>query len=138
MLSREDAGFVMIKVERGENVLEALEKACKIHTITNGAVLWGIGMFAEVEIGFFNGTQYVHETYTDPAEIVSFHGSIANTEPRFHIHTSFAPEDHVVKGGHLFKAITSPLMEIEVQKFNTIRIERKLNEGTGLKEIDIL
>lgn len=138
MLSREDSGFVMIKVERGENVLDALSKACTIHTITNGAVQWGIGMFAEVEIGFFNGKTYVHETYSEPAEIVSFHGSIASTEPRFHIHTSFAPEDHIVKGGHLFRAIASPLVEIEVQKFASIRIERKLNDATGLKEIDIL
>ena len=137
MLSREDSGFVMLKIERGEDILEALDKATRIHGITNGAVQWGIGMFAGVEIGYFNGKEYVKEIFDEPAEIVSFHGSIAHTEPRFHIHTSFAPSDHIVKGGHLFHGVANPLMEIEIQKFSLIRMERKLNEATGLKELDI-
>lgn len=138
MLSREENGFVMIKIESGENVLETLEKACKIHNISSGAVQWGIGMFKEIDIGFFNGKEYVREDFPKAAEIVSLHGSIANTEPRFHIHTSFASEDHIVRGGHLFRAIANPLVEIEIQKFSSLKIERKLNTSSGLKEIEIL
>ena len=89
------------------------------------------------DFGYFNGKEYVHKIIETPGEVVSFHGSIASSDPRFHFHASIALMDHGVVGGHLFNAVVSPLMEIQVTRLRGIHLSRKLNEKSGLKEIEI-
>ena len=135
MLHRREDDTIILKLEDGEDVLESLGNIVEYYGIESGAIQWGIGMLHHIEVGYWNGSVYEKEKYVDPAEIVSFHGSIASNDPRFHIHLSFAVRDHSVHGGHLFSATVSPLLEIEIHVVNTIAISRKLNERTGLKEI---
>jgi len=137
MMHRRENDTVLVKFEDGEDVLEALDKIAKFYGIESGTVQWGIGMLHDIEVGYWNGKEYEKKKYADRAEIVSFHGSIASSEPRFHIHLSFAVRDHSVHGGHLFSGIVGPLLEIEIHVVNTITISRKLNEKSGLKEIAI-
>lgn len=128
---------IIVKLELGDEVLKSLEKVVAAYGVRSGTIQWGIGMLHDIVVGYFNGKEYEKDTYKDSAEIVSFHGSIAASEPRFHIHTSFAAKDHTVHGGHLFSAVVAPLLEIEIHVLSTIHISRKLNESSGLKEMDI-
>jgi len=137
MISKEEDDLVFVKLERDDSVMQSLEKACNLHSIRNGLVVWGIGMFRTADFGYFNGKEYMHKVIETPGEVVSFHGSIASSEPRFHLHASIALPDHGVVGGHLFNAVVSPLMEIHIEKLRGITLTRKLNEASGLKEIEI-
>lgn len=137
MKSKEEDDLVFVKLERDDSVMQSLEKACDLHSIKSGVVVWGIGMFRTADFGYFNGKEYVHKVIEIPGEVVSFHGSIASSEPKFHLHASIALPDHGVIGGHLFNAVVSPLMEIQINKLRGIVLKRRLNEASGLKEIEI-
>jgi predicted DNA-binding protein with PD1-like motif len=137
MISKEEGDLVFVKLQRDDSVVQSLEKVCELHSIKNGLVVWGIGMFRTADFGYFNGKEYVHKIIQVPGEVVSFHGSIASTDPRFHLHASIALMNHEVVGGHLFNAVVSPLMEIQVSRLRGIQLTRQLNDKSGLKEIEI-
>ncbi len=137
MISREEGDLIFVKLQRDDSVMQSLEKVCDQYSIKNGLVVWGIGMFRTADFGYFDGKQYQHKIIETPGEVVSFHGSIASSDPRFHIHASMAMKDHGVVGGHLFNAVVSPLMEIQVTRLRGIHLTRKLNELSGLKEIEV-
>ena len=137
MMHRRENDTIILKVEDGEDVLETLGRIAEFYRVESGTIQWGIGMLHDIEIGYFNGKEYEKKKYDESAEIVSFHGSIAANDPRFHIHTSFAGRDHAVHGGHLFSAKVGPLVEVEIHVVNTIRISREINKKSGLKEISI-
>ncbi|MCL4330691.1 MAG: DUF296 domain-containing protein [Candidatus Thermoplasmatota archaeon] len=137
MMHRRENDTIILKVEDGEDVLETLGRIAEFYRVESGTIQWGIGMLHDIEIGYFNGKEYEKKKYDESAEIVSFHGSIAANDPRFHIHTSFAGRDHAVHGGHLFSAKVGPLLEVEIHVVNTIRISREINKKSGLKEISI-
>ncbi len=138
MKAKEEGDVVFVKLERDDSVVESLTRVCDHFSVKNGLIVWGIGMFRTAEIGFFNGKEYVHRVLDSPGEVVSFHGSIADGEPRFHIHTALAQSDNITRGGHLFNAVVSPLLEIQIQKLRGIELTRKFNEKSGLKELEIL
>ncbi len=115
-----------------------LEEAARRHHIDSGVIHWGIGMLQDFEIGFFAPAGYEKQTYPDRHELLAFHGSVAmRGEPRFHIHVALARRDHTVVGGHLFRATTCMVNEICLERFESIRFSRRLNERTTLRELDI-
>jgi|YelNatPaOPRAMG01_1025707.scaffolds.fasta_scaffold00234_10 predicted DNA-binding protein with PD1-like motif len=137
MLHRRENDTIIIKMESGEDVLESLGRIAEFYRIESGTIQWGIGMLHDIEVGYFNGKEYEKQKYVESAEIVSFHGSIASNDPRFHVHLSFAGRDHAVHGGHLFAATVDPLLEVEIHVVSTINISRVINKNSGLKEISI-
>ncbi len=133
----EENGTFIIKLDSGEEVVSTLEKICGRASVVSGAIVWGIGMLKNAEIGYLKGREYVKMTVKQNAEVVSFHGSIADSTPKFHIHVSVALEDHSVVGGHLFQGIVDPMMEIQVIKLNSVHLSRTLNPASGLKELQV-
>ena len=66
------------------------------------------------------------------------HGSIAaSDESKIHIHVALADSEHKVIGGHLLRARVCVLNEIVLLKMNRIVLGRRLNEKSGLYELDI-
>lgn len=128
---------IVCKLERGEKVEEKLVEIIKKYSIRAGAILWAVGMIENAEVGYFNGTEYQKDKMHGRMEVVSFHGSIAQDEPLSHVHVSLADEDHKVHGGHFFSGIANPLLELHVQKFDSIVLKREINENSGLKELYI-
>ncbi len=128
---------LLIKLEKGDPVKESILSVAKSNGIGAGSILWAVGMMRDLEIGYFNGREYEKEKYGGPLEVVSFHGSIAENDPELHIHTSVAGKDHRVIGGHLFEGTADPLLEIHIQKFDTIRVMRKYSESSTLKEMEL-
>lgn len=132
-----EGNSVMIKLEKGDRVKESLLSVARKEKITAGSIMWAVGMMKDIEIGYFNGKEYEREVFKGPLEVVSFHGSIAENDPELHIHTSVAGKDHSVIGGHLFEGAADPLLEVHIQKFDSIRMQRKYNESSTLKELEI-
>lgn len=137
MLIQKDGNEFFVKVEKDEDVLETLTNVISENKISSGEVIWGIGVIQQLQIGYFNGKEYEKETFSEPLEVVSFHGSIAENEPRFHIHTSCGGRDHKVVGGHLFGGFANPLLEVRIRKFENIKATRQDNPKTGLRELFI-
>jgi len=136
--SAEEGNRVMVKLSDGEELFPSLEAAARKHRIESGAVLWGIGMLQDFEIGFFSPTGYEKKAYADRHELIALHGSIAmRAEPKFHLHVAVAGRDHGVVGGHLFRAKACVVNEIGLERFRDIRLNRKANPRTTLNELEI-
>jgi predicted DNA-binding protein with PD1-like motif len=139
MQSAKEKNHVIIKLDDGEDLFEALAKVIDKHEIESCLILSGIGMLRDFEIGFYNGTEYVKERIADPMELLSMHGSIAKEiECRIHIHVGLANNEHKVIGGHLFSAKVCMLNEIVLLKLDEITLKRELNEKSGLLELKVL
>lgn len=138
MQVRREGNRVFAKLDKGEDVLEKLAQIAVEQHVQAGEILWGIGMIKGLQVGYFNGKEYEKETFTDNLEVVSFHGSIAENEPRFHVHSSCADKNHGVVGGHFFGGVADPLLEVSISLFENIRAERKVNPASGLKELNLL
>ncbi len=130
-----DGKEIFVKLERGEDVLQTLGDVIKDKAVASGEIIWGIGMIRKLQVGYFNGKEYEKETFDQALEVVSFHGSIAENEPRFHIHSSCAGQNHQVVGGHLFGGVADPLLEVRIRKFEKIKATRQDNPKTGLREL---
>ncbi len=136
MESREEGTTVMVKLSDGEDVFASLQEGARRHRIDSGAIMWAVGMLQDLEIGFFSPNGYEKKAYPDRHELLAFHGTIAmRAEPKFHIHVALAQRDHGVVGGHLFRAKCCMMNEVCLQRFEGIRMNRKLNPRTTLNEV---
>ncbi len=136
MESRQEGNTVVLKLSDGEDLFPSLEAAAKTHRIESGAVLWGIGMVQDFEIGFFGPNGYAKTVFSDRHELLGLHGSIAmRADPKIHLHIAAGRPDHTAIGGHLFRAKTAVVNEIQIARFDTIRFDRRFNEKTGLREL---
>ena len=137
MISDIEKNYIVVKIEKGEDVGESITKVLDDYGIFSGLVEFGIGMIRDLEIGYWNGKEYEKAQLQSPGEVVSFHGSISSNEPRLHIHVSVALSDHSLSGGHFFSGTADPLMEVHILKLEEIVLKRALNKKTGLKELMI-
>lgn len=138
MESSLDDGFVIAKLDDGDDLLAKIEALAADHGIENGMVMWGIGMVRDFEIGYFNGTEYERSESSGPMELLALHGSYgANTDPRLHVHVAAAGRDHRVIGGHLFRATVAVLNELSLRRLAHTDLSRVLNPRSGLKELRV-
>ena len=138
MQSAEEKDHIVIKLDDGEDVFVALDKAIEKHGIDSALILTGIGMLKDFEIGYYNGKNYIIERFVDPLELLSMHGSIVRgKENRVHIHVGLANNEHKVFGGHLMSAKVCVLNEIVLLRMNEVDLTRKLNQKSGLMELEV-
>jgi len=139
MHGKEENGFVALKLDNDEDLFQCLNKAIDDFNIKSGYILMGIGMLRDVEIGFFEGSEYLTKYLTEPHELVSMQGSISTKdEIIIHIHCSLAGPDHLLIGGHLKRGTVNVINEIFIKKVEEIELGRNLNPDTGLKELYIV
>lgn len=138
MQSAQENEYIVAKFEDKEDFFEALDSVINKHDIKSALILSGIGMFRDIEIGYYNGKEYIIERFMDPMELLSMHGSIAEAkENRVHVHVSLANSEHKVFGGHLMRANVCVLNEIILLKVNEMNLTRRLNPKSGLVELEI-
>lgn len=138
MQSAAEGNRIVAKFSDGEGVFESLEAVARAHAIDSGAVLWGIGMIQDFEIGFFGPEGYERRAFRERHELVALHGSIAmRADPKFHLHVAVAGRDHAIVGGHLFRAKACVVNEIEIERFASVRLSRKRNPRTTLNELEV-
>jgi len=137
MTIKEGNSIIAIRLYDGEDFMESLKVACKNYKI-DSAVFSGIGMFRKVEIGFWNGHEYVTKVFDGLSEIVSLQGNISVTEKEgdlvIHVHTAIGLHDYSVVGGHLVNA-TVYNGEIFIERLHNITLLRK-DEPNGLKGLN--
>jgi len=136
METRQDGNTILLKLSDGEDLVPSLEAAARKHNVESGAVLWGIGMIQDFEIGFFGPKGYEKTTFAERHELLALHGSVAmRGDPKLHLHVAAGRRDLAVIGGHLFRAKTAVVNEIHVARFDSIHLNRRLSEKTGLREM---
>ena len=136
METRQDGNTILLKLSDGEDLVASVEAAARKHNVESGAVLWGIGMIQDFEVGFFGPKGYEKSTFAERHELLALHGSIAmRGDPKLHLHVAAGRRDHAVIGGHLFRAKTAVVNEIHIARFDAIHLNRRLNEKTGLREL---
>lgn len=100
--------MVMVRINPGEDILDAIEKATKKEGVNNGVIVQGIGSSSTNHYHVVSdGNLPPAEIYCEakaPADIVSINGLII--DGKVHSHITFA-NDKVAYGGHMEKGITA-------------------------------
>ena len=133
----EENGTTIVKLDSGESIIPALETICSESSVDSGTVVWGIGRLRNTEIGYLKGKNYEKRIVENHAEVVSFHGSIADSTPKLHVHVGLALRDHSIVGGHLFGGTVDPMMEIQVLRLRSVYLTRAVNPRNGLNELKV-
>jgi predicted DNA-binding protein with PD1-like motif len=91
-------------------------------------------MLRDVELGFWNGSEYEVHAYPGPAELVSLQGNVAvDAQGRriAHVHLCLSQQDGLVCGGHLISATVHNTLEMGLLPLEGIAMERRF-EANGL------
>lgn len=104
----------LIRFDKGERFPETLAEWCFREDVKAAAIVAGIGMLENIEIGRYDGKEYVKELVKPSSEILSLQGNVSMKEgyPFVHLHVSLADEDMSSKGGHLFNGTVSMTIEL--------------------------
>lgn len=124
----------IIKLERGERVLEILTHFCKDQNIPF-ATISGIGAVEQVTCGYYDlRTQTYHFTdYPELVEVVSMTGnvSIKEEKPFLHMHAVFTDQHNQAFGGHVVEMTVGVTLEVILRKLDVV-VEREFDEAIGL------
>jgi len=139
MLHRHLDGRVLVKLERGEEVLQALTELCVEHDI-GCASLVGIGAVKEAELGYYDldTMTYLTRAFPEIRELVSLVGNVAlvDGKPFIHAHASLGDRDLSLVGGHLVRATVAVTVEAFVNP-NSSPVERALDAEVKLKLLEL-
>jgi len=128
---------IVLRLEKGEEIIESIKKLCEKENIKAGSIS-GLGATNQVIVGLFkvDEKKYYSNTFEEDFEITNLTGNISrmNGEVYLHIHGTFANVEGKCIGGHLNKAIISATSEIIIHKING-EVGRKFSEEIGLNLI---
>lgn len=128
----------VVRMEKGEEIMESLKKLCLDEDIRLGSIS-GLGAAKEVEIGLFNTETKEYKTTVMQGmfEITSLIGNITRKENEvyLHCHINFSDASLNTFGGHLVKAVISATGEIIITKIDG-GVNRRFDEEIGLNLFD--
>lgn len=134
MESKEFNNKIIVRLEKGEEVLSSLTKIVNEYDIQLGSVQ-AIGATNHVQVGLLdiNEKKYYANTIEKDLEITSLVGNITrkNGEVYLHLHINVADIENHVFGGHLNECIISATCEMIIDVIDG-KVTRKFDEQTGL------
>ncbi len=137
MQIKNEENVIIVKFESGEDVITDFNNVIDKYDIKSGLIDFAIGMIKDTTIGYWDNDHYEKMNIPERIEIVSFHGTIAENDPRYHIHISGARANHRIFGGHFFLGTADPLLEVRITKLNDVSLTRKFNDNSKLNELNI-
>lgn len=124
----------ILRLDKGEEIVETLTKFCKENGVKLGFVS-GIGATNKAKVGFFNvdTKEYSGKEFTGNLEICSLVGNISTQkgEPYIHLHATISDEEHRCFGGHLNYAYVSATFEVIIGEVDG-SVDREFSEEIGL------
>ncbi|NLY21382.1 MAG: DNA-binding protein [Tissierellia bacterium] len=130
---------LIVRLQKGEEIVESLKKIIKEYNLVGGSVV-GIGASDDIEVGCYNSAtkEFKSTTFNDDYEITSLIGNVSRKdgEPYVHLHINFSDEEMHTRGGHLNRAVISVTCELFID-FIDEEIGRYLDEETGIYFWDI-
>ena len=111
----------VIRFDIGEQFPKTLAQWCENEQVEAAAIVAGIGMLENIEIGRYDGKEYLTENVQPSSEILSLQGNVSMKEgkPFVHLHVSLADEDMSARGGHLFSGTVSMTIELVMLEFSS-------------------
>lgn len=125
----------LVRLDRGEELVETLGRFCSEHRI-GAATVSGIGAADRLVLGYFEtGTKKYHtfERQGDH-EITALTGNVTTTlegQVYLHLHVTVSDTECRAFGGHLSAARISGTCEVVLDPLEGV-IERKFDPGVGL------
>ena len=139
MRYKKTGSTVILRIDRGEEIVATLKTFCTGQKITLGTIQ-GIGAVGTVVIGLFETKtkQYKTTTLEGDYEITSMLGSITRMDgmPYLHLHATLSDASYHAFGGHLTSAVVSGTCEIFIHPIDDT-IDRRFDEDTGLNVFDL-
>ncbi|EOD01176.1 PPC domain-containing DNA-binding protein [Caldisalinibacter kiritimatiensis] len=124
----------VVRIDKGEEVVESLKKFCKEENIRLASVT-AIGAADKIILGLFKSDEkkYYSKEYEGDYEITGLNGNISTMdgEVYIHLHITIAGEDNTAIGGHLNSAVISGTCEMFVDVLAG-EADRIYDEESGL------
>jgi len=112
---RHEAGRILVRLHRGEEVIDSLHRLAREHSVQHAVVI-GIGALENLELGYRNPDRddYDRRSFSGSHELLSLQGNLAwaDGEPFLHAHVVLGAPDFSLIGGHLFRGTVSATAEI--------------------------
>ena len=125
---------IIARIDKGEEILENLQKICEKEQIKLTSVS-ALGAVGEFTVGLFDTArkEYQSATKTGDFEIVSLTGTVNTMDGAYyaHIHMSAGDREYHVFGGHLNRAVVSGTCEMVIQVIDGT-VDRIRDEEVGL------
>ena len=126
---------IVLRVDRGEDIIAKLKELCELENISFGSVS-GIGAVMETEIGIFNvdTKQYFSKTINGLYEVSNLTGNISKMDGETYLHLHITIGDvkkNEVYAGHLNRAVVGATAEIIVTVIDGV-VDRQKDETVGL------
>ncbi|NLM43004.1 MAG: DNA-binding protein [Clostridiales bacterium] len=124
----------VLRMDKGEEIVETLKKFCQEQNITLGWVK-GIGAVNKAKIGLLKieEKKYYSIELNGSYEITSLLGNIStmNGEVYLHLHINLSDEHYKTYGGHLNYAIISATGEIFIEAIDGM-VDRQFSDEIGI------
>ena len=124
----------MVRIDRGEEIIESLKALCEKESIRLASVS-ALGACDRVTACVYDmeNKVYHRQTLTGFMEMASLTGTVTEKdgEPYLHLHGAFCGKDLVAHGGHVMEAVVSATCEMVLTEIPG-HVGRKLEESTGL------
>ncbi len=125
---------LIVRIDKGEEILETLKNLCVEQDIKLGVVS-GIGAVNKIKIGLFETEKkiYYSTEFTGDYEIAALNGNIStqNNEIYLHLHICLSDRYYQVYGGHLNMAVVSATAEVIIDIMEG-QVDRNFSEEIGL------
>ena len=125
---------IVLRVDRGEEILEQLKAVCLKENVKLASVS-GIGAINDLTSGVWDveRKEYFSNHFTGVYEVANLVGTITtmNGEYYAHIHISAGDAQGHMVGGHLNRAVVSATSEIVLHLIDGT-VEREFDPGVGL------
>lgn len=132
--------FYWLRIDRGEEIIEALKVFATKERVYNASVS-GIGAVSYVAAGLYDtaAKKYHTNIFTGDMEIIALNGGISqhNGEVYLHLHIGVSDISGNMRGGHLNQAIVSGTCELSISVLDG-SIGRRFDNETGLNLFSFL
>ena len=136
--SKTNTGY-LLRLFKGERIIESLVKFCLEERITSGSIT-AIGGASSITLGYYDlaTKEYSWKDFPEVYEIVSLNGNISLVDgvPFIHAHTVITDRSFNAFGGHLKEGIVAATCEVFVNPSDET-FSRKMDDEIGLKLLDL-
>jgi len=139
MLIKKFGNKYVIRIDKGEEIIETLKTFCKSNNIKLGSIS-GIGAANKIVLGLFetDTKKYLSQEFVGDFEIVPLAGNISTMkgETYLHLHANIADIKHNSFGGHLTSAVVSATFEVIIDTIDG-EVDRKFSNEIGLNLLEL-
>lgn len=132
-------GLYILKIEKGEKVIETITNFCNSEEIQN-ATFTGIGAVEWLSCGYYalEEQKYYFTEYDQLVEVASLTGNVTlkDQKPFVHMHGVFTDTTNTALGGHVEEMRVGVVLEVVLTPLSST-IERAHDDCIGLYLMDI-